>query len=163
MTSAIISDDLTEIVYISTQIPKGGSQSAALSINLFLLTVISVLQWVSLCLNSDHAVVSISTDFPSNSKDVPFHHTAFEYFYSDWNGLYCHLIHVLWENMFNLKFYAAAEFFCHQNKSSLFKGKFRQVRKCCKRPLEAAKFAYASKEWVYHFLETWLSWLFENC
>ena len=37
--------------------------------------------------------------------------------------------------------------FClnQQNKSSESKGKFRQANNCCKRALEAAKFAYADK------------------
>ena len=38
--------------------------------------------------NSDHVVVSVSTDFPSNSKwDSLFHYIAYEYFCADWDGL----------------------------------------------------------------------------
>ena len=39
---------------------------------------------------SDRVVVSVSTDFPSNSKqDAPFHHIAHDY--TDWDGLCGHL------------------------------------------------------------------------
>ena len=42
--------------------------------------------------NSDHVVVSVSIDFPSNSKrDAPFHHIAYEYSRADWDGLRHHL------------------------------------------------------------------------
>ena len=42
--------------------------------------------------NSDHVVVSVSIDFPSNSQwDAPFHHIAYEYFCADWDGLHDHL------------------------------------------------------------------------
>ena len=35
--------------------------------------------------NSDHVVVSVSVDFPSNSKqDVPFHGIAYDYSHADW-------------------------------------------------------------------------------
>ena len=34
--------------------------------------------------NSDHAVVSVSIDFPSGSKwDAPFHHIAYDYSCAD--------------------------------------------------------------------------------
>ena len=42
--------------------------------------------------NSDHVVVSVSIDFPINSKqDAPFRHTAYDYSCADWNGLCDHL------------------------------------------------------------------------
>ena len=42
--------------------------------------------------NSDHVVVSISTDFLSNStRDAPFHRIAYEYSGADWDGLHDHL------------------------------------------------------------------------
>ena len=38
--------------------------------------------------NSDHVVVSVSIDFPSNSKrDVLFHRIAYDYSCADWDGL----------------------------------------------------------------------------
>ena len=50
-----------------------------------------------------------------------------------------------------------------QNKSSESKVKFRQASNRCKRVLEAAKLAYATKTRVHHFPETWLSGLLANC
>ena len=42
--------------------------------------------------NSDHIVVSVSIDFPSNSqRDVPFHRIAYDYSRVDWDGLHNHL------------------------------------------------------------------------
>ena len=42
--------------------------------------------------NSDHVVVSVSTDFPSNSqRDAPFHRIAYDYSRADWDGLHDHL------------------------------------------------------------------------
>ena len=38
--------------------------------------------------NSDHVVVTVSIDFPINSKhNVPFHCVAYDYSYADWDGL----------------------------------------------------------------------------
>ena len=42
--------------------------------------------------NSDHVVVSVSIDFPSNSqRDALFHHIAYDYSRTDWDGLCDHL------------------------------------------------------------------------
>ena len=49
-----------------------------------------------------------------------------------------------------------------QNKSSESKVKFRQASYHCKRVLEAAKLAHATKTRVHHFPETWLSGLLAN-
>ena len=52
--------------------------------------------------NSDHVVVSVSTDFPINSKqDTSFHHVAYDYSRVDWDGLRDHLRDVPWEYIFN--------------------------------------------------------------
>ena len=46
---------------------------------------------------SDHVVVSVSIDFPSNSKQVaPFHCIAYDYSYVDWDGLHDHSRDVPW-------------------------------------------------------------------
>ena len=59
--------------------------------------------------NSDHVVVSVSTDFPSNSqRDAPFHRIAYDYSRADWDGLHDHLRDVPWENIFKLSASAAA-------------------------------------------------------
>ena len=63
--------------------------------------------------NSDHVVVSVSIDFPINSKqDIPFHRVAYDYSHGGWNGLHDHLRDVPWENMFKLRASAAASEFC---------------------------------------------------
>ena len=49
------------------------------------------------------------------------------------------------------------------NKSSEPKVKFRHASNRCKRVLEAAKLAYATKKKVHHFPETWLSGILANC
>ena len=140
--------------------------------------------------NSDHVVVSVSIDFPRNSKqDTPFHRMAYDYSRADWDGLRDHLRDVPWEDIFKLSASAAASQFCEwvqvgidvyiphrkyqvkphsspwfsaacaaaivhrnhffclyqQNKSSESKVKFRQASNRCKRVLEAAKLAYATK------------------
>ena len=140
--------------------------------------------------NSDHVVVSVSIDFPINSKqDTPFHRMAYDYSRADWDGLCDHLRDVPWEDIFKLSASAAASEFCEwvqigidvyiphrkyqvkphsspwfsaacaaaivhrnhffhlfqQNKSSESTVKFRQASNRCKRVLEAAKLAYATK------------------
>ena len=63
--------------------------------------------------NSDHVVVSVSIDFPTNSqRDAPFHCIAFDYSRANWDGLREHLRDVPWENVFKLGASAAAREFC---------------------------------------------------
>ena len=63
--------------------------------------------------NSDHVVVSVSIDFPSNSqRDAPFHRIAYDYSCADWDGLCDHLRDVPWEDIFKLGASAAASEFC---------------------------------------------------
>ena len=83
-------------------------------IYLFLLTLIFVLQWLSLHLgNSDHVIVSVSINFLSNSqRDAPFHRMAYDYSRADWDGLRDHLRHVPWEDVFKIGASAAAREFC---------------------------------------------------
>ena len=140
--------------------------------------------------NSDHVVVSVSIDFPVNSKqDAPFHRMAYDYSRADCDGLRDHLRGVPWEDIFKLSASTAASEFCEwvqvgidvyiphrkyqvkshsspwfsaacaaaivhrnhffhlyqQNKSSESKVKFRQASNRCKRVLETAKLAYATK------------------
>ena len=53
--------------------------------------------------NSDHVVVSVSIDFPSNSqRDAPFHRIAYDYSRAGWDGLRDHLRDVPWEDIFRL-------------------------------------------------------------
>ena len=63
--------------------------------------------------NSDHVVVSVSIDFPLNSKqDAPFHRIAYDYACADWDGLCNHLCYVPWEDIFKLSASVAASAFC---------------------------------------------------
>ena len=58
---------------------------------------------------SEHVSVSVTIDFPSNSKgEDPFHHIAHDYFCTDWDGLRDYLRDVLWKNIFKLVASAAA-------------------------------------------------------
>ena len=63
--------------------------------------------------NSDHVVVSVSIDFPTNSQqDAPFHCIAYDYSCADWDGLRDHLSDALSEDVFELSASgAASEFF----------------------------------------------------
>ena len=62
--------------------------------------------------NSDHVVVSVSIDFPTNSqRDAPFHRIAYDYSRADWDGLGDHLRDVPWEDIFKLSDSAAASEF----------------------------------------------------
>ena len=63
--------------------------------------------------NSDHVFVSVSIDFPSNSKwNAPFHCVAYDYSHADWDGLRDHLKDEPWENIFKLSASAVASEFC---------------------------------------------------
>ena len=140
--------------------------------------------------NSDNVAVSVSIDFPINSKqDTMFHRVAYDYSRADWDRLRDHLRNAPWEDIFKLSASAAASEFCEwvqvgidayiphrkyqakphsspwfsaacaaaivhqnhsfrlyqQNKSSESKVKFRQTSNGCKRVLEPAKLACATK------------------
>ena len=63
--------------------------------------------------NSDHIVVSVSIDFPSNSQwDSPSHCIAYDYSHADWGGLCDHLRNVPWRDIFKRGASAAASEFC---------------------------------------------------
>ena len=63
--------------------------------------------------NSDHVVVSVSIDFPSNSqRDAPFHRIAYDYSRTDWDGLRDHLRDLPWEDIFKLGASAPTSEFC---------------------------------------------------
>ena len=112
-----ISDDLTWMVNLPTRISGCDSHSPAL-LDLFLSSDASI---ASICStmafpplgNSNHVVVSVSIDFPTNSqRDTPFHRIAYDYSGSDWDGLRDHLRDVPWEDIFKLGASAAASEFC---------------------------------------------------
>ena len=88
-----ISNDLTQIVNFPTRIPDCDSQSPAL-LDLFLSSGTSICSTMAFppLGNSDHVFVSVSIDFPINSKqDTPFHRLAYDYSRADWDGLCDHL------------------------------------------------------------------------
>ena len=63
--------------------------------------------------NSNHVVVSVSIDFPSNSQwDPLFQCIAYDYSCADWEGLCDHLRDVSWQDIFKLGASAAATEFC---------------------------------------------------
>ena len=102
------------MVNFPTQIPDCDSHYLAL-LDFFLLALVFILQLF--CLHWEilimFFVVSVSTDFPSNSKrDAPFHRIACDYSCADWVGLHDHLRDVLWEDIFKLSASAVASDFC---------------------------------------------------
>ena len=186
-----ISNDLTQILNFPTWIPDCDSHSPAL-LDLFISSDTSICSTMAFppLGNSDHVVISVSIDFPINSKqNTLFHHLAYDYSRADWDGLCDHLRDVPWEDILKLSVSAAAIEFCvwvlvgidvyiphrkyqvkphsspwfvaacaatiihrnhffrlyQQNKSSECKVEFRQASNRCKRVLEAAKLAYATK------------------
>ena len=59
--------------------------------------------------NSDHVVLSVSNDFPTNSQqNAPFYCIAYDYSRAYWDGLCDHLRDVPWEDIFKLSASAAA-------------------------------------------------------
>ena len=80
-----ISNDLTQMVNVPTRIPECDSHSPAL-FDLFLSSDTSICSTMAFAPlgNSDHVVVSVSVDFPSNSqRDDPFDHIAYDYSRAD--------------------------------------------------------------------------------
>ena len=84
---------LIQIIYFPTRIPDCDSHSPAL-LDLLLSSDTSICSTMAFppLGNSDHVVVSVSIDFPINSKqDTPFHLVAYDYSRADWDGLRDHL------------------------------------------------------------------------
>ena len=102
------------MVDFSTHIPDCCSHSPAL-LHLFIssdASICSTMVFLPLG-NSDHVVVSVSIDFPSNSQwDAPFHHIAYDYSHADWDGLCDHLRDIPWEDIFKLGASAAVSESC---------------------------------------------------
>ena len=109
-----ISNNLTQIGNFPTRILDCDSHSPAL-LDLFISSDASICSAMAFppLGNSDHVVVSVSIDFPINSKqDTPFHRMAYDYSHADWDGLRNHLRDVLWENIFKLGASTATSEFC---------------------------------------------------
>ena len=106
------------MVNFPTQIPDSHSYNPVL-LDLFLSSDISICSTMAFppLGNSDHVVVPVSIDFPSNSQqDAPFHRIAYDYSRGDWDHLHDHLRDVPWEDIFEdifkLRTSAAASEFC---------------------------------------------------
>ena len=84
-----ISNDLTQVVNFPTRIPDCDSHSPAL-LDLFLPSDASICSTMVFppLENSDHVVVAVTIDFPTNSqRNAPFHRIAYDYSRADWDGL----------------------------------------------------------------------------
>ena len=105
-----ISNDLTQIVNFPIRIPDCDSHSPAF-VDLFISSDASICFTMAFrpLGNPDHVVVSVSIDFPINSKqDTSFHHMAYVYSLADWDDLCDHLRDVPWVDIFKLSAAAAA-------------------------------------------------------
>ena len=98
------------MVNFPTRIPDCGSHSFAL-LDLFLSADASTCSTMTFpaLRNSDHVVVSVLIDFPSNSyRDALFHCIAYNYSRADSDSLCDHLRDVPWKNIFKVGASAAA-------------------------------------------------------
>ena len=80
-----ISNDLTQMVNFPTRIPDCDSHSPAL-LDLFLSSDTSICSTMAFppLGNSDHVVVSVSIDFPTNSQwDTPFYRIPYDYLHAN--------------------------------------------------------------------------------
>ena len=98
---------------LRSQTVSDRSHSPAL-LDLFLFSDASICSTMAFPpLGNSDVVVSVSTDFPTNSQwDAPFHRMAYDYSCADWDGLHDHLRDVPWEDIFKLGASAAASEFC---------------------------------------------------
>ena len=100
--SFFISNDLTPITNFPTRISDCDSHSPAL-FHFFLFSDPSICSAITFppLGSSDYAVVSVSVDFPSDSKrGSPFHCTTCGYSHADWDGLRNHLRDVPRDDIF---------------------------------------------------------------
>ena len=112
LVNSVISNDLTQMVNFPTWIPDCDSQSCLFGFLSFDTSICSTMAFPPLG-NSDHAVVSVSIDFPSNSQwGAPFHHIVYDYSRADWDDLRDHLRYFPWEDIFKLSASAAPSEFC---------------------------------------------------
>ena len=105
---------LLMMVNFLTRIPDFDSHSPAL-LDLFFSSDASICSTMAFppLGNSDHVIVSVSIDFPTNSQqDAPFHGIAYDYSLADWDGLCDHLRDVPWEDIFKLGASVAGSEFC---------------------------------------------------
>ena len=102
------------MVNFPTRIPDCCSHNSAL-LELFLSSdarICSAMAFPPLG-NSNHVVLSVSIDFPSNLQwDASYHHIAYDCSCPDCDGLHDLLRYVPWEDIFKLGASAAASEFC---------------------------------------------------
>ena len=104
------------MINFPTPIPDCDSHSSAI-LDLFLTShasIFSIMVFPPLG-NSDHVVVSVPIDFPSNSQwGAMFHCIAYDYSHADWDSLHDYLrgIDVLWGIYLNSVLLLAASKFC---------------------------------------------------
>ena len=109
-----ISNELTQMVNFPTWIPECDSHSPAI-LDVFLSSDTSICSTMAFPPfgNSDHVVVSVSSDFPINSeRDAPFHGIVYDYSRADWDGIHDNFRDVPWEDTFKLSASAAVSEFC---------------------------------------------------
>ena len=109
-----ISNNLTQIVNFPTRVPDCDPHIPPL-LDLFLSSDASICSTMAFppLGNSDHVVVSVSTDFPIYSKqDTPFHCVAYDYSRADWDDLCDNFRDVPWKDVFKLSASAGASEFC---------------------------------------------------
>ena len=109
-----ITNNLSQLVNFPTWIPDCDSHSPAY-LHLFIYFAPSTCSTMTFppFRNSDHIVVSVSIDFPTNPKwDVLFHRLTYDYSCADWDGLCGHLRDDLWVDIFKLSSSSAASAFC---------------------------------------------------
>ena len=102
------------MINFATRIPDCDSDSPAF-LDLFLSSDASICSTMAFppLGNSDHVAVSVSIDFPSNSKRyAPFHRRAYDYSRAESDGLCDHLRDVPWVDIFKPGASAAASEFC---------------------------------------------------
>ena len=108
-----ISNDLTQMVHF--RIPDCDFYRSPALLDLFISSDARICSTMAIppLGNSDHLVVSVSIDFPTNSqRDAPFHRIAYDYSRADWDGLHDHLKDVPWEGISTLGDSAVASEFC---------------------------------------------------
>ena len=109
-----ISNDLTQMVNVSTLTPDYDSHSPAL-LDLFLSCVDSICSKIAFppLGNSDYAFVSVSIDFPSKlQREAPFHGVPYDYYRAYWDGPFDHWKDAPWEDILTLGASGTASAFC---------------------------------------------------
>ena len=138
------------MVNFPTQIPDCDPHSPALLDYFFLLTLVFVLQRLSL---HWEILIMLLSQFPLTfhhiHNGIPlFHHIAYDYSCADWDSLRDHLRDVPWENIFKLSASAAACEFCEWVQIGI--DVYIPHRKCQVRPHSSQWFSAACASAIVH-------------